>query len=181
MESFYYYSLLFSVLAALDIFLKDIIQYPLVMCLSAIKACPHLNGYPLMDLCSKNPYISIIEMINTKISVPLRTLSTIYGLHLIYVIIAETGFATLVIVSALWFLKIPLTQLDNLHIPTCIFICRSFYHRDPEMELEKCITPYGGRLVWTLPGQNKLIVHLKDKNKIRHKKRWSQVYYHINK
>ena len=36
-------------------------------------------------------------------------------------------------------------------------------------------TPYGGRLEWTLPGNNKLSVHLKDKAKIRHKKRWSQV------
>lgn len=36
-------------------------------------------------------------------------------------------------------------------------------------------TPYGGRLVWILPGHNKLYVHLKDKNLIRHKKRWSQV------
>ncbi|KAL6262075.1 hypothetical protein P5V15_007171 [Pogonomyrmex californicus] len=38
-------------------------------------------------------------------------------------------------------------------------------------------TPYGGRLMWTLPGKTKLIVHLKDKNKIRHRKRWSQVMY----
>ncbi|CAG2164675.1 unnamed protein product [Oppiella nova] len=38
-------------------------------------------------------------------------------------------------------------------------------------------TPYGGQLVWTLPGLNKLFVHLKDKNLIRHKKRWSQVMY----
>ena len=37
--------------------------------------------------------------------------------------------------------------------------------------------PYGGRLEWTLPGQTNLIVHLKDKNKIRHRKRWSQVMY----
>lgn len=37
--------------------------------------------------------------------------------------------------------------------------------------------PYGGRLVWTLPGDTKIICHLKDKNKIRHKKRWSQVMY----
>jgi len=36
-------------------------------------------------------------------------------------------------------------------------------------------TPYGGRLVWTLPGKTNLVVHLKDKNKIRHRKRWSQV------
>ena len=39
----------------------------------------------------------------------------------------------------------------------------------------KVVTPYGGQLVWILPGGNKLIVHLKDKLKIRHKKRWSQV------
>ncbi|XP_012227030.2 chitin synthase chs-2-like isoform X2 [Linepithema humile] len=38
-------------------------------------------------------------------------------------------------------------------------------------------TPYGGRLVWRLPGETELIVHLKDKNKIRHRKRWSQVMY----
>ncbi|XP_011705416.1 PREDICTED: uncharacterized protein LOC105460624 isoform X2 [Wasmannia auropunctata] len=38
-------------------------------------------------------------------------------------------------------------------------------------------TPYGGRLVWTLPGKTNLVVHLKDKNKIRHRKRWSQVMY----
>ncbi|ESO13180.1 hypothetical protein HELRODRAFT_159811 [Helobdella robusta] len=35
-------------------------------------------------------------------------------------------------------------------------------------------TPYGGRLEWDLPGENKLIVHLKDSIKIRQKKRWSQ-------
>ncbi|XP_050669980.1 chitin synthase chs-2-like isoform X2 [Leptidea sinapis] len=42
---------------------------------------------------------------------------------------------------------------------------------------KKYPTPYGGRLVWTLPGKNKMICHLKDKMKIRHKKRWSQVMY----
>lgn len=39
----------------------------------------------------------------------------------------------------------------------------------------KMDVPYGGRLVWTLPGDNRLFVHLKDKFKIRTKKRWSQV------
>lgn len=38
-------------------------------------------------------------------------------------------------------------------------------------------TPYGGRLVWTLPGKTRIIAHLKNKDKIRHKKRWSQVMY----
>ncbi|GAB1606839.1 chitin synthase chs-2-like [Argonauta hians] len=41
----------------------------------------------------------------------------------------------------------------------------------------KYVTPYGGRLEWTLPGGNLLMVHLKDKQKIRSKKRWSQVMY----
>nr|QIJ96688.1 chitin synthase B [Glyphodes pyloalis] len=42
---------------------------------------------------------------------------------------------------------------------------------------KKYPTPYGGRLVWTMPGKNKMICHLKDKSKIRHRKRWSQVMY----
>nr|XP_045601820.1 chitin synthase chs-2-like isoform X7 [Procambarus clarkii] len=42
---------------------------------------------------------------------------------------------------------------------------------------KKFPTPYGGRLVWTLPGKTKIVAHLKDKGKIRHKKRWSQVMY----
>lgn len=42
---------------------------------------------------------------------------------------------------------------------------------------KKVPTPYGGRLVYSLPGKTKMIVHLKDKSKIRHKKRWSQCMY----
>ncbi|CAB0029537.1 unnamed protein product [Trichogramma brassicae] len=42
---------------------------------------------------------------------------------------------------------------------------------------KKYVTPYGGRLAWTLPGKTKMIAHLKDKSKIRHRKRWSQVMY----
>uniref|UniRef100_W5KPB4 chitin synthase n=1 Tax=Astyanax mexicanus TaxID=7994 RepID=W5KPB4_ASTMX len=38
-------------------------------------------------------------------------------------------------------------------------------------------TPYGCRLQYTLPEGNSLTVHFKDKNKIRHKKRWSQIMY----
>ena len=44
---------------------------------------------------------------------------------------------------------------------------------------KKIPTPYGGRLVWTLPGKTKIICHLKNKDKIRHKKRWSQVSSYI--
>ena len=39
----------------------------------------------------------------------------------------------------------------------------------------KTPTPYGGRLTWLLPGGNRLKVHIKDNNKIRNRKRWSQV------
>ncbi|KAJ8304449.1 hypothetical protein KUTeg_018032 [Tegillarca granosa] len=42
---------------------------------------------------------------------------------------------------------------------------------------EKVATPYGGKLIWTMPGHTKLNVHLKDKNKMRHRKRWSQCMY----
>lgn len=42
---------------------------------------------------------------------------------------------------------------------------------------KKYPTPYGGRLEWILPGKTKMIAHLKDKSKIRHRKRWSQVMY----
>ena len=41
----------------------------------------------------------------------------------------------------------------------------------------KIPTPYGGRLEWTLPGKTKIVCHVKDKSKIRHKKRWSQCMY----
>ncbi|XP_063708773.1 chitin synthase chs-2-like [Culicoides brevitarsis] len=41
----------------------------------------------------------------------------------------------------------------------------------------KIETPYGGRLIWILPGRTRMIAHLKNKNKIRHKKRWSQCMY----
>ncbi|VDM16641.1 unnamed protein product, partial [Wuchereria bancrofti] len=38
-------------------------------------------------------------------------------------------------------------------------------------------TAYGGRLVVRLPAGTLLFVHLKDKQLVRHKKRWSQVMY----
>jgi chitin synthase len=42
---------------------------------------------------------------------------------------------------------------------------------------KKLPAPYGGRLVWTLPGKTKIFCHLKNKDKIRTRKRWSQVIY----
>uniref|UniRef100_A0AAF5PX20 chitin synthase n=1 Tax=Wuchereria bancrofti TaxID=6293 RepID=A0AAF5PX20_WUCBA len=42
---------------------------------------------------------------------------------------------------------------------------------------KKISTPYGGRLSFIMPGKNRLMIHLKDKQKIRVRKRWSQVMY----
>ena len=49
----------------------------------------------------------------------------------------------------------------------------------PPIKME---TPYGGRIIWTLPGETKVVCHLKDKNKIRHKKRlhYTILHFHTN-
>ncbi|XP_063435710.1 chitin synthase chs-2-like [Mytilus trossulus] len=41
----------------------------------------------------------------------------------------------------------------------------------------KITTPYGEQLKWTMPCKTEMTIHLKDKEKIRHKKRWSQIMY----
>lgn len=43
--------------------------------------------------------------------------------------------------------------------------------------IKKVTTPYGGRLEIKMPGSTPMIIHLKNKEKIRHRKRWSQVMY----
>ncbi|KAK3570402.1 hypothetical protein QTP86_019282, partial [Hemibagrus guttatus] len=53
------------------------------------------------------------------------------------------------------------------------------FKKKPCLPQQKIIsTPYGGRLEYTLPKGNTMMVHLKDKQLIRHKKRWSQVSSH---
>ena len=49
------------------------------------------------------------------------------------------------------------------------------YKPEPVAEVET--TEYGGRVTWTLTHKSKVICHLKDKLKIRIKKRWSQCMY----
>ena len=45
-------------------------------------------------------------------------------------------------------------------------------------KVKKYETPYGARCEWGLLSKDaKLVVHLKDKKKIRHRKRWSQVQF----
>ncbi|OWF54075.1 uncharacterized protein LOC110445657 [Mizuhopecten yessoensis] len=50
---------------------------------------------------------------------------------------------------------------------------RIFWNNHPK----KFTTPYGARLEWTLPGGIPMFFHLKDKTKVRHRKRWSQILY----
>ncbi|XP_061164529.1 chitin synthase chs-2-like [Saccostrea echinata] len=69
---------------------------------------------------------------------------------------------------------------DFVHLlVNCIDIAASAVHKTVMIipPPVKYPTPYGGRLEWQLPGGNKIIAHLKDKAKIRHRKRWSQVMY----
>lgn len=51
---------------------------------------------------------------------------------------------------------------------------RVFTNKEPD-EVSIIETPYGGRISFVLPEGNMLYVHLKDKQLIRNKKRWSQV------
>ncbi|BFY98509.1 hypothetical protein BsWGS_01548 [Bradybaena similaris] len=72
--------------------------------------------------------------------------------------------------------------MPNLFVKQLVAVVDSAASAIHESEISlappvKIPTPYGGRLVWKLPGENLLIAHIKDKNKIRHKKRWSQVMY----
>lgn len=68
------------------------------------------------------------------------------------------------------FVKLLIESIEN----ACFEVYGVHMKLKPPIKIE---TPYGGRLVWTLPGRTKMIAHLKNKDKIRHKKRWSQVMY----
>ncbi|KAM9385867.1 uncharacterized protein KZ484_007449 [Pholidichthys leucotaenia] len=48
-------------------------------------------------------------------------------------------------------------------------------HQIPDQRIIR--TPYGGRVVITMPHGNNIVIHFKDKELIRHKKRWSQIMY----
>ncbi|CAG5125071.1 unnamed protein product, partial [Candidula unifasciata] len=61
----------------------------------------------------------------------------------------------------------------------CMDVACSSVHGKP-MKVHppiKVPTPYGGQLIWQMPGENLLFVHMKDIKKIRNRKRWSQVMY----
>ncbi|CAI5691694.1 unnamed protein product [Oreochromis niloticus] len=57
-------------------------------------------------------------------------------------------------------------------------IDQKFFRKQQQVPDQKIIqTPYGGRLIVTMPQGNNIVVHFKDKERIRHKKRWSQIMY----
>ncbi|XP_042362933.1 chitin synthase chs-2-like [Plectropomus leopardus] len=57
-------------------------------------------------------------------------------------------------------------------------IDEKFFRKKQQIPDQKVIrTPYGGRLVLEMPHGNLIVVHFKDKDLIRHKKRWSQIMY----
>uniref|UniRef100_A0A671KY75 chitin synthase n=1 Tax=Sinocyclocheilus anshuiensis TaxID=1608454 RepID=A0A671KY75_9TELE len=55
-------------------------------------------------------------------------------------------------------------------------VYRVFTNKEPD-EVSIIETPYGGRLVIVMPEGNMLYIHIKDKELIRNKKRWSQIMY----
>uniref|UniRef100_A0A8D0D465 chitin synthase n=1 Tax=Sander lucioperca TaxID=283035 RepID=A0A8D0D465_SANLU len=63
---------------------------------------------------------------------------------------------------------------DLIHV--VIEVYRVFTNKEPD-EVSISETPYGGRLMFVMPEGNMLYVHLKDKELIRNKKRWSQIMY----
>lgn len=67
------------------------------------------------------------------------------------------------------------TSFKDFNSIFCHLIFRSEYRGFELEEVKKFETPYGARFEWTLLTDQKLIIHLKDKTKIRNRKRWSQV------
>ncbi|CAG2190883.1 CHS1 [Mytilus edulis] len=70
----------------------------------------------------------------------------------------------------------------NNYVETFIKMVEEYQRSEPSTpnfkadDFEKH-SPYGARLEWRLPKGNTLFVHLKNKNKVKQKKRWSQVMY----
>uniref|UniRef100_A0A3P8YUV6 chitin synthase n=1 Tax=Esox lucius TaxID=8010 RepID=A0A3P8YUV6_ESOLU len=63
---------------------------------------------------------------------------------------------------------------DLIHV--VIEVYRVFTNKEPD-DVSIIETPYGGRLLFVMPEGNMLSIHLKDKQLIRNKKRWSQIMY----
>ncbi|XP_028298669.1 chitin synthase chs-2-like [Gouania willdenowi] len=67
-----------------------------------------------------------------------------------------------------------ITEVYNIFLSTEDKLFRERHHI-PDQKVIR--TPYGGRLIVTMPEGNNIVIHFKDKTLIRHKKRWSQIMY----
>ncbi|XP_060897853.1 chitin synthase 1 [Labrus mixtus] len=67
------------------------------------------------------------------------------------------------------------SYVDDL-VQVVIEVYRVFTNKEPD-DVSIIQAPYGGRLMFVMPEGNMLYVHLKDKQLIRNKKRWSQIMY----
>uniref|UniRef100_A0A667XNI7 chitin synthase n=1 Tax=Myripristis murdjan TaxID=586833 RepID=A0A667XNI7_9TELE len=66
----------------------------------------------------------------------------------------------------------------NEYAEALVETIKNVYRKRPRIPDQKLLrTPYGGRLEVIMPKGNNLVVHFKDKQLIRHKKRWSQIMY----
>uniref|UniRef100_A0A3Q3MRH9 chitin synthase n=1 Tax=Mastacembelus armatus TaxID=205130 RepID=A0A3Q3MRH9_9TELE len=66
----------------------------------------------------------------------------------------------------------------NEYAEMLVEIIKEVYSNQQQIPDQRIVrTPYGGRVVVTMPYGNSLVVHFKDRKLIRHKKRWSQVMY----
>ncbi|KAM7406249.1 hypothetical protein PAMP_000637 [Pampus punctatissimus] len=63
---------------------------------------------------------------------------------------------------------------DLIHVVVEVY--RVFTNKEPD-DVSIIEAPYGGRLMFVMPEGNMLYIHLKDKELIRNKKRWSQIMY----
>ncbi|XP_078732795.1 chitin synthase chs-2-like [Lampetra fluviatilis] len=69
------------------------------------------------------------------------------------------------------------TSLTDVIAEVCRYFEKNSKNSQEAPSMERIQTPYGARLSYKLPHGNSLCVHLKDKEMIRHRKRWSQVMY----
>ncbi|XP_075926067.1 chitin synthase chs-2-like [Petromyzon marinus] len=69
------------------------------------------------------------------------------------------------------------TSLTDVIAEVCRYFEKNSKIPREAPSMERTQTPYGARLSYKLPHGNSLCVHLKDKEMIRHRKRWSQVMY----
>ncbi|CAN9506982.1 unnamed protein product [Ophioblennius macclurei] len=63
---------------------------------------------------------------------------------------------------------------DLIHVVLEVY--RVYTNKEPD-DVSIIDAPYGGRLMFVMPEGNMLYIHLKDKSRIRNKKRWSQIMY----